>query len=47
MGDQRTRLLVEQTGAVDIGRLGEFFGWVNPEELWGVDDALMTVLGLR
>jgi len=47
VGDERTRVLVEQTGAVDVGRLGEIIGQVSPEELWGVDDALMTVLGLR
>src|SRR3989304_5924701 len=41
-----TRVLVEQVGAVDVGRLGELLGHVTPEEQWGVDAALMTVLGL-
>jgi len=42
-----TRVLVEQTGAVDVQRLGKLAGHLTREELWGVDDALMTVLGLR
>ena len=41
-----TRVLIEQVGAVDVGRLGELVGHVTPEEQWGVDAALMTVLGL-
>jgi len=28
-------------------RLGGLAGHLSPEELWGVDEALMTVLGLR
>lgn len=43
---QSTRVLVEQVGAVDAQRLGDLAGHLSPEELWGVDDALMTVLGL-
>lgn len=42
-----TRVLVEQVGAVDGQRLGELAGHLSREELWGVDDALATVLGLR
>lgn len=42
-----TRLLVEQIGAVDGSRLGNLCGHLTPEELWSVDDALVTVLGLR
>ncbi len=42
-----TRVLVEQIGAVDASRLGEFVGRLSHEELWGVDDALLAVLGLR
>lgn len=42
-----TRVLVEQLGAVDTDRLGRLAGHLSPEELWGVDEALMTVLGLR
>lgn len=44
---ERTRVLVEQLGAVDTTRLGELAGHVSPEEQWGIDDALLTVLGLR
>lgn len=42
-----TRVLVEQLGAVDAGRLGELAGHLTPEEMWGVEDALATVLDLR
>jgi mRNA interferase MazF len=41
-----TLVLVEQLGAVDVRRLGELCGHLSREELWGVDEALMTVLGL-
>lgn len=44
---QKTRLLVEQIGAVDPQRLGELSGHVTPEEMWGIDEALATVLGLN
>lgn len=43
---QTTRVLVEQLGAVDASRLGHLRGHLSPEELWGVDQALETVLGL-
>ena len=43
---ESTRVLVEQVGAVDAGRLGGLRGRLSPEEMWGVDEALMTVLGL-
>ena len=42
----RTSVLVEQLGAVDVGRLGDLTGHLTPEEQWGVDGALLTVLGL-
>ncbi|MGQ0849630.1 MAG: type II toxin-antitoxin system PemK/MazF family toxin [Actinomycetota bacterium] len=42
-----TRVLVEQVGAVDVGRLGDLAGHLSPEEQWGVDGALLTVLGLN
>jgi mRNA interferase MazF len=42
-----TRVLVEQVGAVDAGRLGALAGHLTPEEMWGIDDALATVLDLR
>ncbi|MGD9705719.1 MAG: type II toxin-antitoxin system PemK/MazF family toxin [Acidimicrobiia bacterium] len=41
-----TRLLVEQLGAVDAQRLGRRVGHLALEELWAVDEALATVLGL-
>ena len=44
---ETSRVLVEQVGAVDVQRLGELAGHLSREELWGVEDALMTVLGLR
>ena len=40
-------VLVEQVGAVDVQRLGDLAGHVSREELWGIDDALLTVFGLR
>jgi mRNA interferase MazF len=42
-----TRVLVEQVGAIDSTRLGELVGHVSPEQQWGIDEALLTVLGLR
>lgn len=44
---ETTRVLVEQTGAIDAGRLGDVVGRVTPEQQWGIDEALRTVLGLR
>lgn len=44
---ETTRVLVEQVGAVDVARLGELAGHATREELWGMDDALVTVFGLR
>jgi mRNA interferase MazF len=44
---QTTRVLIEQLGAVDVGRLGKLAGHVTPEEQWEIDDTLMVVLGLR
>ncbi|MCB0996290.1 MAG: type II toxin-antitoxin system PemK/MazF family toxin [Acidimicrobiales bacterium] len=41
-----TRVLVEQLGAVDVQRLGDCVGLLTPAEIWAVDDALATVLGL-
>lgn len=46
LGGQRTRVLVEQLGAVDASRLSEMSGHLSPEELWGVDEAISTILGL-
>ena len=42
-----TRVLVEHVGAVDGSRLGDLAGHLTAEEMWGVDDALATVLDLR
>lgn len=42
-----TRVLLEQVGAVDINRLGDLAGHLTPEEQWGIDAALLTVLGLN
>jgi mRNA interferase MazF len=47
IGGTETRVLVEQMGAVDITRLGDFAGHVSSEEQWGVDAAILTVLGLN
>lgn len=45
-GDTR-RVLVEQLGAVDAQRLGDRVGYLSTDELWSIDDALLTVLGLQ
>ncbi len=42
-----TRVLVEQTGAIDVSRLGDYHGRLSVEEQWGVDLALETVLDLQ
>jgi mRNA interferase MazF len=42
-----TRVLVEQVGAIDASRLGDLVGRVTPQQQWGIDEALLTVLGLR
>lgn len=42
-----TRVLVEQTGAVDHSRLGKVHGRLTPEELWGLDLALASLFGLH
>ncbi|KAA3639978.1 MAG: type II toxin-antitoxin system PemK/MazF family toxin [Armatimonadetes bacterium] len=45
LGEQSTRVLVEHVGAVDVSRLGNLAGRLSPEEMWGVDSALITVFG--
>lgn len=45
--DAQTRVLVEHVGAVGLSRLGNLAGHLTPEEQWGVDAALLTVLGLN
>jgi mRNA interferase MazF len=46
VGGDDTRVLVEQVGAVDMQRLGKRVGRLAAEEMWAVDEALMTVFGL-
>jgi mRNA interferase MazF len=41
-----TRVLVEHVGAVDVARLGRRVAHLPPNEMWSVDTALATVLGL-
>lgn len=43
---ERTRVVVEQLGAVDVSRLGDRVGRVTIEQQWQIDAALLTVLGL-
>jgi mRNA interferase MazF len=45
--DNTTRVLVEQVAAIDASRLGNLVGRVSPQQQWGIDEALLTVLGLR
>jgi len=42
-----TRVFVEQVGAVDVGRLGDHVALASTEEMWSVDESLMTVFGLQ
>lgn len=46
LGGTRTRVLAEQVGVVDRGRLGRPAGQLTPDGLEAVDRALETVLGL-
>jgi len=46
IGDQTTRVLVEQTAAVDPERLGHLVGHLSAEEMSQVNAALRVVLGL-
>lgn len=46
VGGEVTKVLVEQVGAVDVNRLGNHVGFASPEEMWGIDDSLLVVLGL-
>ena len=41
-----TRVLVERLGAVDVQRLGRRVGTLAADEMWAIDDALVSVLGL-
>jgi mRNA interferase MazF len=44
---ETTRVLVEQIGGVDVLRLGDRTGSLSAEQMWAIDDALATVLGLN
>ena len=44
VGDELTRVLVEQLGAVDTSRLGKLVGHVASAEQWEIDDALRLIL---
>ena len=46
VASRTTKVLVEQLGAVDATRLGDIVGHVTAQEQWGIDEALLTVLGL-
>jgi mRNA interferase MazF len=43
---ETTLVLVEQLGAVDVQRLGRRVGRLGVAELWSLDEALATYLGL-
>jgi mRNA interferase MazF len=46
IGGETTRVLVEQTAAVDPERLGQLMGHLSAREMTEVDTALRVVLGL-
>lgn len=47
MDGTRTRVLVDQTGAVDIQhRLGDFAGRLSADEMARIDEALRYVMGV-
>ena len=46
VGDEETRVLVEQTSAIAPERLGEFVGRLTRDELIALEDALRLVLEL-
>ena len=46
MDGTRTRVVLDQLTAVDRGRLGDFAGRVDPDELDQINIALRGVLGL-
>ena len=43
---ESTRVLIE-LGTIDVNRLGDCVGQASREEIWGIDESLMTVLALR
>jgi len=46
LAKRKTRILIDQVGAVDVRKLGRRVGQLTVDELWAVDDALLTVFGL-
>jgi mRNA-degrading endonuclease toxin of MazEF toxin-antitoxin module len=46
VAEEPTKVLVEQLAAVDSSRLGKLVAHVSPQEMWGIDEALLMVLGL-
>ena len=44
---EMARVLVEQVGAVDAGRLGDLVGHLAPEGLSGIEESLKTVFDLH
>ena len=44
---ETTLVLVEQLNAVDVQRLGKRTGRLSIAEMWSVDEALATYVGLR
>lgn len=44
---ETTLVLVEQVGTVDVQRLGKRVCRLSVEELWSLDEALATYLGLN
>jgi mRNA interferase MazF len=42
----KTKVLVEQVGAVDARRLAKRVGHLTAEQMWDLDDAIRVVLGL-
>jgi mRNA interferase MazF len=44
---EATKVLVERVGAVDVNRLGDHVGLASPEEMWGIDESLLTAFGLH
>lgn len=42
-----TRVLAEQVGPLDTTRLGDLVDHMTGEEMWGIDESLLTVLGLN
>jgi mRNA interferase MazF len=47
VGDQSTRVLCEMISAIDVRALGTHAGYLTGDEMRGIDDALLLVLGLR